>query len=298
MNQSVEFEQRIDSLDLQLFRAIETQSKEGDRKSWLALQRAIRHSEGEYTYLEIGSYLGGSIQQHLLDPRCRKIFSIDKRPLEAPDARGCPWQYEGNSTERMLQNLRLVAPSQVSKVMCVGSDGSDIDPALIEPSPDMCFIDVEHTESAVLSDFEFCLKVCSPNAVIYFHDASFLYPALLEIEQILTKRNIPFVSLKMLGSTYAIALADCPIRYDEFVMSLSTNGTQFLYERQLLYRDREIRSLRKAQRSSKKQNRHLMRRVRHLEQQLEGMRASRTWKLMKALHHVKTRVLNLGRSLS
>ena len=62
------YEQRIERLDLSLFDSVPTQSTAGDRLSWLALQRAVRGATPGYTYLEIGSYNGGSIQQHLLDP--------------------------------------------------------------------------------------------------------------------------------------------------------------------------------------------------------------------------------------
>ncbi len=78
---------RIESLDVSLFDAVPSQSTIGDRQAWLAVQRSLRQ-QSEYVYLEIGSHLGGSIQQHLVDPRCRKIVSIDRRPLSQPDDRG------------------------------------------------------------------------------------------------------------------------------------------------------------------------------------------------------------------
>src|SRR4051794_16482548 len=96
------FEGRLERLDLSLFEAIPSESYPGDRRSWLALQHAVRRAPAGYTYLEIGSHLGGSLQQHLVDPRCRRIFSIDKRPLVQPDDRGVVWHYDGNSTARML----------------------------------------------------------------------------------------------------------------------------------------------------------------------------------------------------
>ena len=105
MVQGLSFEQRIERLDCSLFDPIPTQSSKGDRMSWLALQGAVRRAAPSYTYLEIGSHLGGSIQQHWIDPRCSLIYSIDKRPLEQPDDRGAVFAYAGNSTARMLGNL-------------------------------------------------------------------------------------------------------------------------------------------------------------------------------------------------
>jgi hypothetical protein len=229
-----EYEQRIDNLGLQLFAHIESQSTAGDRKSWLALQRAVRRAREQYAYLEIGSHLGGSIQPHLVDPRCSKIFSIDPRPLEQPDARGPTFRYEGNSTERMLENLRRIDSTQTPKITCFDCDASEVDSTVMEPPPDICFIDGEHTYSAVLSDFEFCLKVVSSNGVICFHDCWFLAPILSVIEKSLRVRSVPFASFKMMDDTYAIALANCPVIYDEIVNRLSTKGSKFLYKRELV----------------------------------------------------------------
>lgn len=77
---NTEVDSRIDRLDLSLFDAVETQSCDGDQLAWLAIQRSLR-SVGGYTYLEIGSHLGGSLQQHVVDPKCNWIVSIDRRPV-------------------------------------------------------------------------------------------------------------------------------------------------------------------------------------------------------------------------
>jgi|LakMenE18May11ns_1017448.scaffolds.fasta_scaffold9329694_2 hypothetical protein len=39
----------------------------------------LASSLGVYNYLEIGSYLGGSLQYALLSPRCTKVVSVDTR---------------------------------------------------------------------------------------------------------------------------------------------------------------------------------------------------------------------------
>ena len=79
------FEQRLAALDTTLFDAVPCQLYDDDRRSLLAVQAAVRRRAGAYRYLEIGSYLGGSIQAHLLDPRCERIYSIDNRSAAAPD---------------------------------------------------------------------------------------------------------------------------------------------------------------------------------------------------------------------
>src|SRR5436305_2405579 len=168
MSSSADFERRLRELDPSLFAAIDSQSSDGDRRSWLALQRLARGTGGTYACLEIGFHLGGSIQPHLLDPRCRRIYSIDNRPIVPPDDRGQEFRYDGSSTERMLANLRALDPDQVSKIVCFESDARDVDPSLLPDRPDLCFIDGEHTSRAVLSDFDFCFRVYSPRATSAF----------------------------------------------------------------------------------------------------------------------------------
>src|SRR5437868_8479629 len=104
-----DFDNAIQNLDLQLFEKIASQSTDEDKQSLLAVQAAVREIAGEYNYLEIGSYIGGSIQPHLLDPRCRRIYSIDKRPHSQPDARGFDFIYQNNSTARMMEMLAGVS---------------------------------------------------------------------------------------------------------------------------------------------------------------------------------------------
>ena len=69
------------------FNKIESQSTKGDKRALLAIQRTTRNRFSTYTYLDIGSHLGGPIQPHLLDPRCETIYSIDTRPESHPDDR-------------------------------------------------------------------------------------------------------------------------------------------------------------------------------------------------------------------
>ena len=228
----IDFEERLDRLDLSLFDSIPTQSLEGERRSWLALQRGVRRPAG-YTYLEIGSHLGGSIQQHLLDPWCTTIISIDKRPQSQPDDRGEPCRYEGNSTERMIQNLRRVAPDELSKLHCFDADTKNIDPSTLPARADFCFIDGEHTHRAVLSDFEFCLRASSANAVICFHDDNAIWRALRQILSSLRKHKIQFIARKLDDYSFAILLGSCPAASDPVVREISLDGVRWLRDRRL-----------------------------------------------------------------
>lgn len=223
----IDFGRRLEALDLSLFDGIDTQSNAGDRRSWLAVQRSVRVPSG-YTYLEIGSHLGGSIQQHVVDPLCRRIISIDKRPIHVPDDRGPLVNYPENSTAHMMDNLRKVTPNNLDKIICFDCDSKDIDTSLIPEPPDYCFIDGEHTRTAVLSDFEFCLRVCAPNAVICFHDAAVIRGALEEILSSLRGRGITFDARFLDGTTFGIFLGNNVAANDPFIRSTSIEAPAYL----------------------------------------------------------------------
>ena len=227
-----DFARRLDELDLSLFDAVKSQSTDPDRRAWLAVQRAIRRPAG-YVYLEIGSHLGGSIQQHIVDPWCRTIISIDKRPVEPPDIRDRVVRYEGNSTERMLDNLRAIAPDAVHKLQCFDADAAEVDPGAVTERADFCFIDGEHTHAAVLSDFEACLRLSSPDAAICFHDAFILDRGIAAILKSLRERGIGFEARKLGGSTFGIFLGSCPARSDARLRAASRDGMGWLRERRL-----------------------------------------------------------------
>ena len=224
----LDFEQRIKDLDLSLFGGVFCQSDVDDQMSWLAVQRSIRQMWPRYVYLEIGSHLGGSLQQHLLDPFCLKIISIDKRPEWQPDDRGKPCLYPDNSTARMIENLRAIAPENISKIQCFDCDAKDIDVGEITTPVHICFIDGEHTRSAVLSDFEFCLKVCDKAGVICFHDARVIWPALGAIMASLRRRGYRFEAYKLPGETFAICFGNCPVMHDEFIVKSGMDARQFI----------------------------------------------------------------------
>jgi hypothetical protein len=227
-----DFMRRLEALDLSLFGGVPTQSSDADRRSWLAVQRSVRNPSG-YTYLEIGSHLGGSLQQHLIDPWCRQIISIDKRPASQPDDRGKSFHYPDNSTARMLDNLRRVAPDQLSKVICYDADTKDVDPRTIPGPPDFCFIDGEHTHTAVLSDLEFCLSVCARNAAICFHDDYIIYNTLESALMMLRRRDIPFTALKLDGATFGIFLRDCVATNDRYLRGSSQDAVRWIRGRRL-----------------------------------------------------------------
>jgi len=202
----VDVDERIAALDLSLFDRVSTQTYPEDRSSLLLLQRCVRRS-GNYVYAEIGSHLGGTLQPHLVDSRCRLIYSIDKRPLALPDEFTGAVYYPGNSTQRMLDGLREAFPdSPVEKIRTFDSDARDLDPKEFSQAPDFCFVDAEHTDKAVVADFGFCLSICKSDSVIAFHDAATVRGGLARIRRQLTKSGIRFEHFLLPKHVYVILL--------------------------------------------------------------------------------------------
>jgi hypothetical protein len=199
---------KIDTLDLSVFEAIPSQTSPGDRRSLLAVQRAVARKHKEYVYLEIGSHLGGSLQPHLGDNRCKRIYSIDPRPSQQPDDRspGHVAFYENNSTKRMLEMLDSLGCGDVSKIECFDLDAPRVDPKRIISSPQLAFIDGEHTKAAAISDFKFCAKVISDDGVILFHDFAIIYPAIPKILGQLDKQGRAYQTAKLEDNVFAIFL--------------------------------------------------------------------------------------------
>ena len=186
---SVESDPRV------VFAAIESQTSENDRRSIISVRNAVRRAVGEYTYLEIGSHLGGSLQPFVLDPACTTMWSIDKRPADQPDERGPRYAYTNNSTARMIGLLGALDPSINERLRCIDSDAADIPPSTIKLTPQLLFVDGEHTDGAVYSDAEFCRKVMDPlGSVIVFHDAQIVYLGLRQLFLDWELAGVPFIA--------------------------------------------------------------------------------------------------------
>ncbi len=228
--------ERIDQLDLTLFQTIEGQSSEGDRRSFLALQSACRQwKRGGFTVLEIGSFEGGSLQGYVADPSCERIVSVDPRPPSVPDERGSQWDYSQVTAEQMLTRLAAVPGADVGKVQAITASTETLSADDLDVRPDLCFIDGEHTDEAVLRDARFCLAVAAPDCVIAFHDANVVYRALRVLIDDLQARGREFRAYNLPSVVFVIELGECrvsecePLRtwrgqnYQGYLDSLSQN---------------------------------------------------------------------------
>ncbi len=218
---------RLHSLDLSLFAVIPSQTSDNCKRSLLLLQDCVR-SSGKYLYLEIGSHLGGTIQPHYVDPLCKLIYSIDKRSEFQPDELGRLSHYSNNTTERMLRNLSHSYPSIVeTKIKTFDSDTCNLDLNEITEEPNFCFIDGEHTNQVVLSDFKFCLQVCHPNAIIAFHDSNLIFKGIKMIKKYLSNNSIQFRGYKLGGSVYAILLNEANGAFGDKLKPISVDENKY-----------------------------------------------------------------------
>jgi hypothetical protein len=170
---------RVAALDTGLLAHIESAATDDDRKSLLAVHNGVAARCGDFSYLEIGSHLGGSLQAVVADPRCVKVVSIDSRVRWVPDDRpgGLPSEYVDNTTEHMLRLLAAVPDADMSKLETLDERTQDLSPGRFA-RPDFCFIDGEHTYVAALRDARFCRSVMQGAGVIAFHDFNIIERAI------------------------------------------------------------------------------------------------------------------------
>ena len=212
--------EKLARLDVSVFEAIPSETTERDKLSLLACQAAVAALRPDYTYLEIGSHLGGSIQPHLLDARCRTIHSIDKRPPSQPDTRGVRFPYPDNTTARMLANLRAISDATDRKLSCFDRDASHVELSELQPRPDLCLIDGEHTEAAAYSDFLACLAFLPPaGGAVIFHDAELVHRAIQRAVEHL-RGKMAFHAYTLPDSLFVIEVGDFPLHQQAAVHRL------------------------------------------------------------------------------
>lgn len=257
------FETAIRDLDLDLFQKIDSQSTDRDKRSLLACQLAVRELRPGYNYLEIGSYLGGSIQPHLLDPLCRRIYSIDKRPAVQADERGIDYAYLNNTTARMLNKLRDVSPD-LDKITTIDGDSRDLDPSVVAEPIQLCFIDGEHTDGQVVSDFQFCLETLDTDGAIIFHDAQITYNGIATCIERLKQGSRPFNAYALPDIVFVVEIGDFPLhRHPRIAQRLVNNHEAYLFS---LQGNDEFRRF---------ANRFPFRQLRNLRAKLQGGNVSR-----------------------
>ncbi len=212
-------QQRVDALDLSLFSTVPSQTSDPEKRSLLAVQRAVARSFGSYRYVEIGSHLGGSLQPHVIDPRCVAIHSIDLRPQAAPDDRGKEFVklFKDNSTAKMLENLKAVDAQGIAKIRTYDMDSKDVPRSSFTEKVQLAFIDGEHTRAAVIRDHELCYSALADGGVILYHDLYIVFPGLMDIMAALRAKGIHFRPVKLERSIFGLFFDPAIIEQDDFL---------------------------------------------------------------------------------
>lgn len=173
-----------------------TQTSDSDRQVLLTIQQLLWQLSS-YTYLEIGSYLGGSLTPFLSDVRCEKILSIDRREQQQPDERGARYDYTGITNHIMLQNLQNHGYNTDKLEVFDGSIDQYTDH---DTKYDFVFIDGEHTDLACFRDFVYAEKLLKNDCIVAFHDTGIIYKAIRIINQLLVAKQIKFKMITVKNS--------------------------------------------------------------------------------------------------
>lgn len=195
----------INACDISIFQ-IGSQTTKRDKRSLLAVQNFLRGEVGDYTYIEVGSHLGGSLVPHLADPACTEIASIDARPTEFRDERGRMMTYEGNSTARMIDGLAEILPLNcLSKLKTYDCDAAQLDGHNLTGNYTLGLVDGEHTNTAVFRDFLNIRKYMAKDSLLLFHDSNLVFDSLQNIETLLADEGTKHACFYIPGILFAVA---------------------------------------------------------------------------------------------
>ena len=175
--------------------AVPAQINSSDVRALISIMDFVS-SHGAYSYLEIGSYLGGSLQWHLSNPQCQRVVSIDKRSQEKiKDERHIDYAY--TVTTRDMLNALTSNNVPIDKLTAIDGTVDNIPSGL---QFDLVFIDAEHTNQAVFYDGQKCLAAVNDHAVIMFHDDWIVYQGIEQLEEHLKQIGKIFCKFKISGS--------------------------------------------------------------------------------------------------
>ncbi len=172
---------------------IQSQTSDSDKAFLLGAMDVVRSFGSAYDYLEIGSFLGGSLAPFLRDTACRSIVSIDDRGKVLPDERGISFDYGGVTAGTMLNKLQE-AGLDTAKLQTFDGAIENWKPGTARF--DLAFIDGEHTDVACFRDCLWTLPVLKENAVLMFHDSTLIHKAIRLLLVYLGKQGADFTFVK------------------------------------------------------------------------------------------------------
>jgi len=176
---------------------ISSQTSPNDKLFLLGTMQLAR-TMGSYAYLEVGSFLGGSLTPFLMDQACKMVLSVDDRGRVQPDERGISFDYSDITTKSMLDELARWNIGTEKLRTFDGSINALMDKYIA--AFDVAFIDGEHTDEACFRDFIWTLPMMKADAIIMFHDSSLIYKSLKLILTYLDKTGGAYTFFKRANS--------------------------------------------------------------------------------------------------
>ncbi len=182
---------------------IASQTSDADKIFLLKILSVFKAKSRRFKYLEIGSFMGGSLTPFLREDLCELVVSVDERERQQPDERGAKFDYSGVTHETMINNLL--------------SRGIDISKLAVHDGPiqtyksgkekfSVVFIDGEHTDVACVKDFVWTYPLMENDSVIMFHDSTIVYKALSIIQELLLQKNVEYKMIKHETSEITVVL--------------------------------------------------------------------------------------------
>lgn len=176
---------------------IATQTSNADKAYLLQAIGLFENHSMPFNYIEIGSFLGGSLAPFIKCNSCQKIASIDVRGMQIADERGASYDYSGVTSDTMKENLRSHG-LDTSKLEihdgCIDTFRPD------GVAYDLAFIDGEHTDVACIRDFIWTYKHMKRDSLMMFHDSTIIHNALDIILKLMQAEREDFSLLKCKGS--------------------------------------------------------------------------------------------------
>lgn len=224
--------------DISVFSA-PTQTSDDDKIALESIRTFLTDQGVPYHYLELGSYLGGTLLPHLVSPSCGRVLSVDKRVSCQPDERRADgYSYTGVTQKDLMDELRRHIDDPQCLVKLETHDGvvRDLDPQMTReqyaPGFHLCFIDAEHTNEAVFSDFLHTWKLAAPDAVIMLHDSWMLAAGIQNIICFLENNNTPFHFSPVKDSVSAFFLGKYAALHQlpSFIRSVSARPDAYFQE--------------------------------------------------------------------
>lgn len=172
------------NFEIKKFFPINSQTSFEDKYVLLKIKKMMNNNN--FNYLEIGSFLGGSLTPFLIEKKCKIIVSIDKRNQNLEDERNERQSYENVSTNYMINNLKKYN-LDTSKLKTFNGD---VENFKTSTKFDIVFLDGVHTDINTFSDFMNVYEMVKKDSVILFHDSSIIFKSINIINTMLNKRKI------------------------------------------------------------------------------------------------------------